>query len=222
MRIPAAALLMLCTTSASNAQGTVDHIILGVSDLKAGIEQIHRQTGVRPIYGGAHPGGTHNALIALGAGTYLELLAPNPDSPNFAKQRGELDRYKTPTPIGWAIGTEEPNALRRQLVRAGFEVTKPQPGSRRREDGSILRWQTFELSRPEDAVTPFFIQWLDASQHPSLTAVQGCSLSKLRASDPNPPALQRLFRLIGVKIPVAQGPTRLRVVLNCPTGEVAY
>ena len=50
----------------------VDHILLGIDDLDRGMEQFEKLTGVRPVYGGKHPRGTHNALVSLGNGTYLE------------------------------------------------------------------------------------------------------------------------------------------------------
>ena len=58
----------------------IDHIVIGIHDLEKGIASIEDLTGVKPVYGGAHPSlGTHNALISLGNRTYLEILAPNPD-----------------------------------------------------------------------------------------------------------------------------------------------
>src|SRR4051794_18090039 len=66
-------------SSAPRTAHRIDHVGLGIGDLDRGIAQVTELTGVKPARGGAHPGGgTHNALLSLGEGTYLEILAPVP------------------------------------------------------------------------------------------------------------------------------------------------
>ena len=58
----------------------LDHILYVGPDLDELGRELARVGGVAASVGGTHPGqGTHNALVDLGPGQYLELMAPDPD-----------------------------------------------------------------------------------------------------------------------------------------------
>ena len=201
----------------------LDHIIVGAPDLDRAVTEVERRTGVRAVYGGSHPGAsTRNALIALGNGAYLELIAPDPmqtKSSEFAKFLGGL---KVMTPLGWAYHSADLSALRSALAATGVHVERIAPGSRQRPDGRTLRWRTFEVGSDED-VSPFFIEWGRSSPHPSLSAAQGCRLARFNVGGPLKPNVVRALALTG-KSAVWQrsaGPG-LHVALRCRGGAIRF
>lgn len=226
----AVSLLVLASCTSNNPQLSgrqrppvqVDHVIVGVADLDAGIRAFEQLTGVRPAVGGAHPGkGTRNALLSLGEGVYLELFAPNPaekiDSPTLAELRG-LKRLK---PIGWAVSTPDADALRSYLGSLGLEPSAAEPGSRVRPDGSVLQWVTFGFETIDHPLAPFFIQWKQQRLHPSRTSPGGCRLTSIRLLDPAPKRLGSAVRPLGLDVPVDRGAeSRMEVRLSCPRGSV--
>lgn len=173
----------------------LDHIMLGAPDLDRAIAAFKTATGVAPVKGGQHPGrGTQNALVSLGNGTYLEIIAPTHErtSDELASMLQKLDGL---TPVGWALHVSDAASTRDALAKAGVTVTPLQPGSRITPAGERLAWTTFDVEGFEAA--PFFIQWDRQTRHPSTTSPGGCTIETFSVADPAGADLLRALRSIG-------------------------
>lgn len=200
----------------------IDHVILGVNDLQKGIEEFERLTGVRAVYGGAHPGrGTHNALVSLGEPHYLEILAPNPEEGGNTDWIGDLRGLTSLTPIGWAARGEDFPALEQSLKDQGIETGDIRPGARNRPDGTRLAWKTFGFAPSSHPLLPFFIEWDPATAHPSITSPAGCRLTGFTLQAPDPDALRKPLQAAGLQVEVREGKeSGIRISLTCPKGNV--
>jgi catechol 2,3-dioxygenase-like lactoylglutathione lyase family enzyme len=138
----------------------LDHAVLAVRDLNAAAAD-YRELGFTVVPGGAHPGGwTHNALIVLADGSYLELLAPTDPrllddeealaAPNFlfALAGGE-------GAVGLALAVDDLGAAVAAMQHRGATIPAPRAGGRTRPDGVQLEWRT---AMPGRSVLPFFIE----------------------------------------------------------------
>jgi len=217
----AAALALAALALAAPTPAHLDHLILGVADLERASAEFERATGVRPVYGGKHPGGTHNALVGLGERTYLELVAlqPGATAPAYLP---DLTRFTTPTPIGWMVSSDDAAALRTQLAVAGFATGEPRAGSRATPAGATLHWETFALGEPLDAA-PYFIAWAAASPHPATTSPAGCALARFRVAGPGSARLAGLVTALALPVEVAAAPAvAFEITLRCPRGEMVF
>jgi hypothetical protein len=201
----------------------VDHLILGTRDLDEGIRRFEERTGVRPMAGGEHPGrGTRNALVSLGPGLYIEILAPQASAPDSGAA-AELRALTDLTPFGWAVFVRDMEAARRRLGNAGLSLSAIKPGSRARPDGSLLEWKTFDIEKPPLAGVPFFIRWGDGSTHPSKDSPAGCRLEGLRIFSPDADDLRRALASLPLDVAVeAGGRATMDVTLRCPKGTVQF
>ena len=220
-------LLNALSTSASERH-YVDHVVVAINDLDKGMELLEEMTGVKPVYGGAHPNlGTHNALISLGDRSYLELLAPNPAvsrediAPEMTLYIDAIEKIETLTPILWAVGTTDMAATRGALADAGIVMPEPNPGSRRKPDGSLLQWQAATLEKGQSAATPFFIEWGEGSS-PALDSPHGCQLRKLKLASADVAALQKLLDTLSLDIMASAAPADAQALeLDCPKDPVS-
>ncbi|HEU0078964.1 MAG TPA: VOC family protein [Longimicrobiaceae bacterium] len=202
----------------------IDHLILGIGDLERGIEQFERLTGVRPVFGGVHPGrGTQNALVSLGEGQYLEILAPDPRQTVDEPVLQGLRTLESLTPVGWAAAAQDLEEVQAWLTAATIQTTSIRPGSRARPDGTRLEWSTLDLPAEQSVTLPFFIRWADMSMHPSRTTPAGCTLASLRLEDPAPEHVRAVLGSLprGVRVEARAEPG-LSFILDCPTGRVTF
>ena len=199
----------------------LDHIMVAVADLDRGTAEVKASTGVAPVYGGKHPGGTHNALLSLGDHTYLELISVQPGKANPA-DLPDFSRLPRPTPVMWGVSATDMASLRDRLQRAGFSLSEPEAGSRVTPAGTTLRWQSADLQQKVRGA-PFFLVWAAGTPHPSSTSPAGCTLVSFQITTPDAKQLRDLVSALGIKVDVVNGPAELfSVTLACPKGRVTF
>jgi hypothetical protein len=200
---------------------SLDHIILGCTDLDGGIEFVFRHLGVRAIPGGLHPGaGTKNALLSLGKLRYLEIMARDPSQPDAADPRN-LRTLRRPALVGWAEHRDHLDEFAGVLHAAGIDYVGPVSGSRQRPDGSVLNWKSLPLKEDEHGILPFFIEWGASTVHPSVDSPQGCSIDSLQITTPNPASLDALSKKLDLEAAIGQSKApRLTAHLRGPAGTL--
>lgn len=196
----------------------VDHVVYATRDLQTSITKLEELLGVRASFGGKHPGGgTQNALIALGPGMYLEIMAPDPDQPDPPRGRPfGIDTLREPHVVAWlAKGKDLPTLIAGARAH-GVALGDLREGRRQRPDGAQLSWRfTDPWVSVGDGIVPVFIDW-GASPHPSEVAAQGASLLGMRAEHPQPDKVKVMLDALGVRLHVGKG-TQPALILTIQT-----
>jgi len=201
----------------------LDHILLGSPDLQAGIDFVEKHTGVGATFGGVHPGrGTQNALLSLGNRRYLEIIAPDPAQPAVKNPiASNLHSLAEPRLVGWAAHPGSVTAFAEKLTAVGLKYEGPTPGSRKRPDGQLLKWQIVSLADTASGLLPFFIEWGQDSVHPSVDAPRGCTFLSFAAETPDPEKLAATLKTLNLDLLVKKGEKpRLHAVISGPKGNL--
>jgi hypothetical protein len=200
----------------------LDHIMWGARDLDAGVAFLEAKSGVRAVFGGVHPKrGTRNALLSLGKGRYLEILALDPAQTNAQDVRArELEHLTSPRILTWAAATRDIDTLDKKLRSAGLQTSGVVAGSREKPDGTVLRWKTLAVGEQDEDIVPFVIEWDPASKHPSLDSPGGCTIRELRLEHPDPAKVNRLLEAMGLRVRARRGArARITALLATPKGD---
>lgn len=212
----------------------LDHILLGCNDLERGIAFVEERTGVRAAFGGVHPGrGTQNALISLGGilkepspRCYLEIIAPDPKQ-SGVQQYSVISKLKEPRLIGWAVhlgwaaDRHDLDQFAAKLRQEGIEFDGPQPGSRQRPDGRVLRWKALRLKDDHGGQLPFFIEWSADTTHPSIDAPLGCHLESFELLAPDADALAKTADQLGLGVSISKAAeSQIRAIIRCAGKEL--
>jgi Glyoxalase-like domain len=206
----------------SAVSGRLDHIVLAAPDLARACDEFEAAAGVRPVFGGAHPGlGTHNALVAFDAVSYLEIIAPDPAQAGGGMARA-LAGLRTSTPLHWAIRVTGLADVATRLRALGWTPTGIRRTARTPPDGARLEWDLCGLTgHSYGGVAPFFIDWL-ASAHPTGASPRVGPLLQLELSAPDPEPLRTLLDALGVAATVTRGELALAFAFDSPHGVIRF
>jgi hypothetical protein len=200
----------------------LDHLVYAVPDLTAGVADVATRTGIIPVRGGRHPGGTANYLLALGPTSYLEIIGPDREAASGARPRVfGLDRLTEARLAAWAVHPEDLDRTAASARAHGYDPGEVSPLSRRTPEGTLLSWR---LTRREQQsaveLVPFLIDW-GATEHPSRSGLPQVRLLTLAATHPDPPAVLHDLDAVGVDLDVTVGPqAALSALLDTPNGPV--
>jgi hypothetical protein len=198
----------------------VDHLIYAVPDLAAAVADLEGRFGVRAQAGGRHIGlGTHNALLALGPRTYLEIIAPDPDQPEPSIPRpfgiGGVTRGEL---VGWALACDDIDQAVARARSRGYDPGEVDDGHRVGPAGTVLRWRG-AYSPVADGLVPFLICW-GGTEHPARSAPHGLILTSVQIEHPDPPSLAPPLMALGADVEVRPAKTPALVAhLSGPNGS---
>lgn len=160
----------------------LDHIAVAGTTLAEATEAVEAALGMRLQKGGEHDVFfTHNTLLGLEDGLYLEAIAINPDAPTPDRPRWfDLDRFTGPPRLtNWICRTDDLARLLPQLTSGVGTAVQLQRGD--------LRWQ---MAVPESGILPFdnihpaLIEW-GTDLHPAnMLEPSGCRLRRLIVAHP--------------------------------------
>ncbi len=195
----------------------LDHIAVSGVTLEEAAAAVEAALGVPLQPGGKHDHfGTHNMLLGLADGLYLEAIAADPDAPPPDRPRWfDLDTFDGPARLtNWICHTNDMDAVVATLPGAG--------GALPLQRGD-LRWQ---MAVPPDGHLPFdnlhpaVIEW-QTPQHPSaMLPDSGCTLRRLIITHPEAMALRDLLApyLVDARLVFETGAPGLRAEIDTPHG----
>ena len=205
----------------------LDHLIVAAQSLAAGCEFVEERLGVRPQGGGKHVAmGTHNTLLALGAGSYLEVIAIDPEGKTPARHRWfDLDEPRMraslaegPRLIHWAARTDDIDAAR---ARAKIDPGPVHPMQR-----GDLHWR---ITIPDDGqlpgggLLPTLIQWPDGVHPTKRLPDRGLRVVAFAGEHPEPAPIRAALAALGLsevlKVTYGRYP-RLAAMIRTPRGVV--
>ncbi len=197
----------------------LDHLAVSAASLADGVAAVEAALGVPLAPGGAHPQmGTHNRLLSLGPGVYLEVIAVDPAGRPPGRPRWfDLDGFSGPPRLtNWVARCDD-------LVRA---LAASPAGAGRVHDlaRGDFRWR---MAIPDDGRLPFggafpgLIEW-QGNLHPADSLPdRGCRLRLLTLVHPEAEALRAALagRLDDPRLEILEGPApALRAQIATPAG----
>ena len=198
---------------------SLDHLVVGSANLNAAQSYIEESLGVSMQTGGTHAVfQTHNALLGLEDGIYLEAIAPNPAVPEPSRSRWfDLDNFSGPARLSnWACAVDNMDAILPMMplgVGSPVQVCRGQ-----------LSWRmavSDEGTTPFNNLWPALIEW-PIGVHPTVNLVpRGIKLRRFTLLHPEGADLAELItkNLQDDRVAIETGPIAMQAVFDTANGE---
>ena len=196
----------------------LDHIAVSGETLDEAVAEVEQALGVAMTGGGRHAVfATHNRLLGLADGLYIEAIAADPDgTPPLRPRWFDLDSFRGPARLtNWVCACDDLDAT---LAALPTHVGAPVSLTR-----DALSWRMAVPGGgclPFDNLHPALMQW-DCEQHPSaMLPDSGCALRRLCVSHPDAGALRDMLRphLSDDRIAFEEGRPGLFAEIATPSG----
>ena len=216
----------------------IDHLVIAAADLDSGTRYVAERLGISPAGGGAHPRmGTHNRVLGMAEGIYLEVIAIDPRAEPPARPRWfglDQDAVRARLAQGpylahWAARVEAPLDLSRMQAghpdRLAPAIAMTRGALRWRltvpDDGSLPAWREAGVAAG-DGLLPTLIQW-DVPDYPGVSLPrQDLALLRLSGSHPQAGLLRQGLAWMGadhlIELEQADGPPRLSAQIATAQG----
>lgn len=196
-----------------------DHLVVGATKLDAAQAHVEDALGVSMQPGGAHAVfQTHNALLALADGLYLEAIAPNPAVPAPTRPRWyDLDRFTGPARLSnWACAAADMDAALSDMPEGAGQPVKVNRGA--------LSWRmavSADGTTPYDNLWPALIEWPKGVHPAASLAPSGIKLRRFTLVHPDGGALANALarHLSNDRVAVEIGPQGMHAAFGTPHGD---
>ncbi len=191
----------------------LDHLAVGAATLNEGVDWVQSQLGVVLERGGSHEKyGTHNMLLGLEDGLYLEVIAKDPDTiPSAEHSWFGLDDFTGPPRLAnWICCADN---------LSDYADTA---GPKRRLERGNLRWDitVHDGGRlPFGGGFPTLIKWGACTVHPAqILKLSGLRLREFTVSHPEATKIASLAPLDDPRIRFKVGPQGFVARFDGPNG----
>lgn len=188
---------------------TLDHLVYAVPDLHAALDWFEEHAGLRPAIGGRHlHQGTHNAVVNLGQGAYLEIVAPDPENTSVPPPRWMgVDLITKPRLVRWSLKSNDLTQDAKLLKAINPTLGHIHAGQRELPSGDLLRWQmTLPSSTPAVDLIPFFLDWSTSDFHPTDRMPEQFTCKQVELKHPEPKKVAKALRGFGMGMRIEYAP----------------